>query len=103
MNTEGKMTAVLSVNKAINRARKWVKIIPYGRGDFVIQEWRPDCRAFSESHHMDYHQSQSYAKESRLRIAFDALGYDDETYPNQLYQEEGRWDVLLRDYVAKGI
>jgi hypothetical protein len=93
------MNKVLSVNKAIMRARKRVSIIHFGRDQFVVQEWCPDVNATRQSHHMDWHRACSYAKEARIRAAFEALGYHAADYPSWLHEEEGSWDKLIREYL----
>jgi hypothetical protein len=95
------MTKVYSVNKAIQKARKRVAVIHYGRDDFVVQHIDEDNNTRA-SHHMDRLSSQAYAKEKRIDIALEYLDMDERgAVANGLVEEEGRWDVLVRSYVRK--
>jgi len=92
----------MTPSKAINIARKRVRIISYGNGDHVVQTWSPKYNATYESHHMDRWRVVAYAKEARIREALEQMGIEDaDAEANVLCLHEGRWDNIVREFLAK--
>lgn len=93
----------MTLTQAIKRARDRVRVVHYGRDDFVIQRYIPKMNATTESNHMDRWRAQAHAKEARIALALELYGTDDpDMHANGLAQEAGRWDAIVRDFVARG-
>jgi len=91
----------MNLTKALGHARDRVHIVSQGRKQYVLHTWSPKHDATWVSHSMDLWGVRMAAKEAKIEEALRLLGVEEyREEANCLAQHEGRWDVLVRDYLA---
>jgi hypothetical protein len=67
---------MMTPSQAIKRAAARVRIIPQGRGEYVLHTWSAERCAWWVSHSMDRSRVFAAAWEAKLREALELLGWD---------------------------
>lgn len=92
----------MTLTQAIKTARDRVRVTPWGRGQWSVNEWSPRHNATIQGQMTDRWRAVSQAKEARIRVALELLEVEDAgAVANGLAYEEGGWEDLLRSWYRK--
>ena len=84
--------------QAIRLARKRVRLIGFGRGEWAVYWYDEERDATWHSEHMDWIHACAYRRAALIEEALELLGFEDAgCEANNLAEKEGRWTDLLPD------
>ena len=91
----------MTPNQAIKIAKGRVSMHRFGRGQWVVNVYDAERRAWWQGNPTQWDRAKGAYREDLIREALDALGIEDADYEaNRLAEGFGKWEVLVRKFAA---